>query len=299
MKIDEYMFIEIGREEGAAPKLNHGFPEHIERLILIDGLPFGTPNDGVYKIVKLDGELYLTLLHMKPNEDYGLALSIKMNDKIIEKNPLGFIKSMSKVVTKVLAENGENLPNNLELEYVKPATKYESYKNLSEFIFSLLIEDNSIIIGELDEINLFIASVLECVPVTQKKDLTIIVNNSTIDKNVIMTGIPISDKSLKLLDRISGKYTIVFLPTKTAYGKYSSPFTKKVAKLFEDGDVDRIKEEISYFFADAVSSNELFVAADYAVQRKVAVSDATLMLWLRANYYHLELEKDIFSELED
>ena len=174
----------------------------------------------------------------------------------------------------------------------------EFFDNFENFIFSVLSEQNTLVVGEKDDLKNFLIRFYEYIPKEMKKYLTLIGNSSTLNDNVGLQAIIITDEVLKIIDAKKGNYSTLFLPMKTAYGAFTSPFCKKMAQLFTEGKKESVKEELLSFFKLAIESDEIKSKADFASEKDVSLADASLLLWMRANHYELELEKGFFEQLD-
>ena len=295
MKIDKFAFLEIGRKEGASAKQVSGITENVIQKLLIEALPLGNPENDVFKIIALDGVMYLSFLSLSDKEDYGLALVICLDNNLLGLNPFGFLDDIAKVLPYHLNDQGSNLPKHLELEYTNPPMFIDNYENFDSFIFSLLTQQKTLVIGDKEELWKFLAGLFHFIPTKLKRYITLSANSSNFNNHVYLHALPLSNEVLKSLDEKKGKYTVLFLPAKIAYGKFTSPFCKKIASLFEEKQEEILEQELINFFVKAVESSDLPVLADYAVENNLSLADSSLLIWMRANHYNLEVPKVILE----
>jgi hypothetical protein len=295
MKINTFAFLEIGRKEGASAKLVSGLTDNIVKKLLIEALPLGNPENEVFKVITIEEEIYLSFLLLSAKEDYGLALVIYFNKDIFKLNPFGFLKGIRKILSEHIRDPERNLPKSLDVDYIEPELFIDNYANFDSFIFSLLTQQKTLVIGEKEELWRFLAGLFHFIPSEMKRYLTLTANSSSFTNNVFLHAIPISDEVLKILDEKKGSHTILFLPTKVAYGKFSSPFCKKIASLFINNEEKLLENELIKFFAKAVESDDLPASADYAAENNLSLADASLLIWMRANNFDLEVPKGILE----
>ncbi len=298
MKIEKYAIVEIGREKGASALYSSSLTAEVLKELLIEALPLGNPESKVFKIVTIGKELYLSSLLMKENEDHGYALIVNLNSEAMKFNPIGFIESMNKVLTSIIANNGNSYPKELDLEYRIPQFKPDIYENFDNFIFSVLTQQKSLIVGEQDELTNFLIDFYEYIPNELKKYITLIANSSNLTNKVYLHALPVSDEVLKIIDGKQGEYTVLFLPMKTAYGTFTSPFCKKIAELFAEQKKESIKEELMHFFKLAIESSDIIPTADFAAKMNMTLADASLLQWMRSNHYKLEVQKSLFEQIQ-
>ncbi|MHA1557596.1 MAG: hypothetical protein ACTSPM_11765 [Candidatus Heimdallarchaeota archaeon] len=297
MKITNFAIIEIGREKGASALHVSGLSDKILKQLLIDALPQGNPESEFFKIVKIENDLFISSLLLADNEDYGLAMILKLDSTLQEVNPIGFIEGMNKLLKSFLT-NSEDIPETLDLSYQKIALSDSTYENFDTIIFSILTQQKTLVVGEKEEITSFLANLFEFIPNSLKQYLTLIANSTNLSNNVAIHALVVTDDVLKIIDNKKGEYTILFLPTKTAYGSFSSPFCKKIAQLFEEQKKESIKEELIHFFKISIESEEIVPMADFAAEHHITLADASLLQRMRAGYFDLEVEKGFFEQTE-
>jgi hypothetical protein len=295
MKITKFAFLEIGRREGASAKFVAGISENIIQRLLIEALPLGNPENEVFKVITINDEIYLSFLSLSENEDYGLALVICFDDDLKELNPFGFLKGIKKILPDHVKNQGNTLPKILEVDYEDPPMFIDDYQNFDTFIFSLLTQQKTFVIGDKEELWNFLAGLFHFIPTALKRYLTLSANSSNFTNQVYLHALPLSNEVLKILDEKKGKYTVLFLPTKVAYGKFTSPFCKKIASLFEEKKEEILEQELIRFYAKSVESKELPILADYAVENDLSLADASLLIWMRANHFDFEVPKGILE----
>ena len=295
MKINNFTILEIGRKKGASAKLTSGLSDITVQKLLFDALPLGNPETEVFKIITIEKESYLSFLQLSEKEDYGLALVISLGNGLTKLNPFGFIDEMKKFLLQHVDDHGENLPKTLDLDYKNPDVKLGEYENFEAFIFSLLTQQSTLVIGEKDELKLFLAGLYEFVPTELKRYLTLIGNSSNFTNGVNLHALPVSKEVLKVIDEKRGSHTILFLPTNMAYGTFTSPICEKIVSLQKNNEEDEIEKVLLNLFEKATESNDLPSIADYAAENKVSLADASLILWMRANHFDLEVPKGILE----
>ncbi|MHA1211083.1 MAG: hypothetical protein ACTSSH_01355 [Candidatus Heimdallarchaeota archaeon] len=298
MITENFALIEIGRKKGASALQTVGLSDDLVKRLLIEALPTGNPENEFFKISKIEQDLFISSLILEENEDYGLALIVKLDDELQKFNPICLIDSMNKVIQSCLANKDKTLEKTLDLEYNGTELVNDVYENFDNFIFSILSEQKTLVVGEKDDLMNFLITFYEYIPDEMKRHLTLIANSSTINDQVGLQALILSDEVLKIIDQKKGEYSTLFLPMKAAYGAYTSPFCKKVAQLFAESKKESIKEELIHFFKIAIESKEIIPTADFAAANDFPLADASLLLWMRANYYELELEKGFFEQLK-
>ncbi|MHA1185844.1 MAG: hypothetical protein ACTSSK_03075 [Candidatus Heimdallarchaeota archaeon] len=297
MIIENFALIEIGRKEGASALQIQGLTEELVKTLLIEALPLGNPENEFFKITKIENKLFLSSLILDEDKDYGLALIVEFDDGLQNYNPICLIDSLNSLLKTCLLNKEKSLAKSLEFDYNEIEQSFDVYENFDNFIFSILSEQNTLILGEKDELKSFLANFYEYIPNELKKYLTLIANSSKLNNKVGLQALVLSDEILKVIDTKKGEYSTLFLPMKTAYGAYTSPFCKKVALLFADHKKESIKEELIHFFKLAIESKEIVPTADYAAAIDLPLADASLLLWMRANHYDIKLEKSFFEQL--
>ena len=295
MKIKNFAFLEIGRKEGASAKSSVGLADDVVKKLLIEALPLGNPENEVFKIIAIEQKLYLSFLRLSDLEDYGLALVIHLDKDLINLNPFGFLDGINKILSAHIKDQGRNLLKSLDVDYSEPEVFIDKYENFDSFIFSLLTQQKTLVIGEKNELWKFLAGLYEFIPPELKKHLTLVANSSNFTNSVFLHALPVSEEVLKILDEKKGSYTILFLPTKVAYGKFSSPFCKKIASLFIDNKEELLEQELLKFFLKAVEADDLPPTADFAAENHLSLADASLLIWMRANHFDLEIPKGILE----
>ncbi|MHA1126808.1 MAG: hypothetical protein ACTSO7_07570 [Candidatus Heimdallarchaeota archaeon] len=298
MITENFALIEIGRQKGASALQIVGLTEDLVNQLLIEALPLGNPENEFFKISKIENELFISSLILDNDEDYGLALIIKFDEELQKLNPINLITSMNRLLTTSLKNKEKTIENSLNLEYQETEVEDDTYENFENFIFSILSEQNTLVVGSKDELKNFLIKFYDYIPNEMKKFLTLIANSSTLNDKVGLQAIILTDEVLKIIDAKKGNYTTLFLPMKTAYGAYTSPFCIKIAQLFAEGKRESVKEELMAFFKLAIESKDIVPKADFASEKDVSLADASLLLWIRANHYDLELEKGFFEQLE-
>ncbi|NHJ85011.1 MAG: hypothetical protein FK734_06085 [Asgard group archaeon] len=298
MIFKNYALVEIGREKGASALKVVGFSEELMKKLLIEALPLGDPENEVFKLVTVDKNLYLSSLLLVEDQDSGVALIIQIDDKALKLNPLGFLDSINDLLQPIISNPATVLPDEIVLEYKESPVTEAVYENLDNFIFSILTRQKTLVVGEKIQLKEFLTMFYSYIPNELKKHITLIGNTSNVTNRVALTGLVLNDYVLKIIDSNKGEYTILFLPAKTAYGLYTSPFCKKIAKLYEEHNREVIIDEIKKFFEMAISSNDIIPVADFAAKNNLAVADASLIQWMRANYYDLPIERNILEQLE-
>ena len=298
MKIDNFVFVEIGREKGASAAYSSGLSDGCLKKLLIEALPLGNPENEVFKIVRVEKDLFLSSLILADDEDHGFALIIQLNSETQELNPIGFLDSMNNVLKSILKEDAIEYPKELDLVYNNPQFTTEVYENFDNFIFSVLTEQKTLVVGEQDELRNFLANLYEYIPGELKRHITLIANSSNLTNKVFLHAIPVSEEVLRIIDGKQGDYTVLFLPMKTAYGTFTSPFCKKIATLFAEQKKESIKEELLRFFELAIESSDIIPTADFAAKMDLTLADASLLQWMRSNYFGLEVQKSLLEQLQ-
>ncbi len=298
MKITNFTLVEIGREKGASAIQTSGLSDEVMKTLLIDALPLGNPENKVFKIISIEQNLYLSSLLLDDKKDYGLALIIKLDQELQKFNPIGLLDGMNTILREAMKAESKILPKELDLDYNENDSFVGEIENFDLFIFSVFTQQKTLIIGEQDDIKNFLADFYNFIPNELKRHITLIANSSNLTNKVFLHALPVSDDILKIIDGKKGEYTILFLPMKTAYGSFTSPFSKKIANLFFERKKESAKEEIMHIFQLAIESKEIIPTADFAAEKHVTLADASLILWIRANHYDLEVQKSILEQME-
>ena len=298
MKITNFVIVEIGREKGASALYHSGLSDDIVKKLLIEALPLGNPENKVFKIVTVENELFMSSLLLADNEDHGFALIVKLDAETLKLNPIGFLNGMNKVLSTILKDDINTYPKELNLDYTDPEFTTNVYENFDNFIFSVLTEQKTLIVGEQEELRNFLANFYEYIPNELKRHITLIANSSNLTNKVNLHALPVSDEVLKIIDGKKGEYTVLFLPMKTAYGTFTSPFCKKIAALVSEQKKESIKEELMQFFKLAIESSDIIPPADFAAQQNMTLADASLLLWMRSNHYDIEVQMSLLEQLQ-
>ena len=298
MKIENFALIEIGRQKGASALQNVGMDDAQVKELLIEALPLGNPENEFFKISRIGKDLFISSLILEDSKDYGLALIVKFDSELQKHNPILLIDNMNQILTKCLKNDIKTLENSLNIEYNEITQETEAFENFDNFIFSILTEQKTLVVGEKAELKKFLSSFYEFMPNDMKRHLTLIANSSTLNDRVGLQALILTDEVLKVIDAKKGDYTTLFLPMKTAYGSYTSAFCKNIAKLYSENKKASVKEELMHFLKMAIQTQELPPVGDFAAENDLQISDASLVLWMRANHFELELEKGFFEQLQ-
>ncbi|MCF2143089.1 MAG: hypothetical protein K9W42_05260 [Candidatus Heimdallarchaeota archaeon] len=298
MKFQNYIFIEIERKKGASIAFNNGIDLTIAEKLLIEALPSGSPTDKFYRLIKLEGHLFLSVLHLMEKQDYGLALVVELSDESLEKNPIGIMNGCYTFLENLLAQSEVKFPEELEIKVKETNLMFDEFKDFDFLIFALLTSQKTVIVGDKNELEEFIGTMFECIPPQLRGHIRLGANVSTITDGEEISLVIISERVLRALDNRKKNYTVLLLPLKTAYGIYSSSKCKHIAKLYKEKKIESIKEEIQQLFNLALKSDELLPVADFAAKEHLEMADAFLVQWIRANHFGLEIEKSILEELD-
>ncbi|MHA1211368.1 MAG: hypothetical protein ACTSSH_02800 [Candidatus Heimdallarchaeota archaeon] len=298
MKVTKFAFVEIERQKGASPLHVSKLSDALMKKLLIEALPQGSPENEFFKIAKIDNEIFISSLLLADNEDYGLALIVQFDDSLQQYNSIGLIDGMNTILAKQLKDTKQTIPEELTVDYKDIELTDDVYEGFDNFIFSVFTQQKTLVVGEKDELKSFLTNIFEFIPDELKHDITLIANSTNLTNNVGIHALVITDEVLKLIDAKKGEYTTLFLPMKTSYGLYTSPFCKKIAKLFAEHKKESIKEELLHFYKLALESDEMKPIADFAADHDLALADASLIQWIRANHYEIKLEKSFYEQLE-
>lgn len=298
MKMTNFVIVEIGREKGASALYYSGLSDNIMKKLLIEALPLGNPENKVFKITTVDDELFMSSLLLADNEDHGYALIVKLDTETLKLNPIGFLNGMNKVLSTIVKDDINTYPKELNLDYTDPEFTTIVYENFDNFIFSVLSQQKTLIVGEQEELSNFLANFYEYIPNELKRHITLIANSSNLTNKVNLHALPVTDEVLKIIDGKQGEYTVLFLPMKTAYGTFTSQFCKKIAALVAEQKKESIKEELMQFIKLAIESSDIIPTADFAAQQNMTLADASLLQWMRSNHYGLEVQKSLLEQLQ-
>jgi hypothetical protein len=296
MNIPKFAYIEIERTKGASVVQNNGIgSEYLDKLLL-EALPTGSPTDKFYKVLRINNYVYLSILHILDEKDYGLCLVIELTDDLAMKNPIGFVDSSYDHLIKVINQKND-LTASLNLTYKNITPEFNDYKDFDTIIFALLTLQKIVIVGESQNMQTLMSTIFECIPPSLRGHISFAANMTNISNDEKVSLVPISERVLKALDSRKEDYNVLLLPLNTAYGTYSSPICKKIAQLYKEEKCENIKEEIGHLFKLANESKELEVIADFAATHDLSIADASLIMWIRANQFDLEMEKTILESL--
>ncbi len=170
--------------------------------------------------------------------------------------------------------------------------------NLESMIFSLLTKQKTIVVGPTLMSEGFITKLKEVFPAEMKDQLSFGKNDNALSEEFDVSTLEMNEDSMKILDKAQGKYTVIFLPSNQIFGKYTSPFCKKIAALLKENKIESLTEEIKLFLQNAIDSEEILPFADYAAINDLHKADASLTMWIRANYYKKEIDKSLFYNEE-
>jgi hypothetical protein len=299
MKIQNYTLIETGRAEGASIKINKGIEEATVKELLIAGLPQGRQTDKYFKLFKINSDYYLSVLHIQSEVDRGLALVIELNDEILQRNPISVVNGIYNYLVEIEKQTDFNAIDTITIKTKAINPLFKSYKDFDALIFAFLTEQRTVIIGNSEELEQFMGTIFECIPPQMRRYIYFAANMTSINNDEIISLVPASERILKALDARKEDYTVLILPLSTTYGIYSSPATKRIAKFYVEEKKESIKEEILHLFQLATESKELENIADFAAKHDIEIADASLILWMRANHFDLQMEKNILEELDN
>jgi hypothetical protein len=175
---------------------------------------------------------------------------------------------------------------------------FAKLENLESMIFSLLTKQKTIVVGPKAMSEGFISKLKEVFPAEMKNQLSFGKNDSALSEEFDVSTLEMNEDSMKILDKAQGKYTVIFLPSNQIFGQYTSPFCKKIATLLRENKIESLNEEIKLFLHNAIDSEEILPFADYAAINSMHKADASLTMWVRANYYKKEIDKSLFYNEE-
>lgn len=292
VKIKSFAIIEIERSKGASIVKLNGITESIAKKLLIEALPQGEPQDFFVKALSIENQLYLSVLALHKEEDYGLAMVIHIDDELENTNPFGFVEDMYEKLQEYISTK-QSYPDELDIEYHSTYQQYPQIEDLDYFLFALFTKQNVIVIGNKSELIAFIKFIYQVLPPISRSFSSVIINSNDIEHNVHVQGILPSKDIIELITQDPTQNTVVFLSQRKVYGRFSSPFCKKIAKLLFQGKFSEIQTEITKIFKLATESDEILPVADFAHYYRLNPADASLVLWIRANYYHLATPEDL------
>jgi hypothetical protein len=296
MNITNYTYIQIERTKGASVLLNNRIDATIVDKLLIEALPSGSPTDKFYKLLNIKQHIYLCVLHILDDKDYGLCLVIELANDLAAMNPIGFVDSAYKHLEQVIKDIN-NLPKTLDLTYNEIQPEFQEYSDFDSVIFSLFTMQKTIVVGEHEELQKVMGTILECIPPELRGLISFAANMTNISSDEKISLVPISERILRALDSRKEDYTVLLLPLKQSFGKYTAPICKKIAQLYRQEKCESIKDEIGYLFKLAAESKELETIADFAAKHDMGIADASLIMWIRANYYDLEMQHSFLEQI--
>lgn len=296
VEINNFLVAKIDRSKGAEIYQNRNLSEALAKNLLIHALPNGNPEANVVKLTTLDERIFLTYLKLRNNEDSGMALILEVDEQILQRNPLGYTKSMENIVSSLLTKDKEL--EQVDISYQQPDFLNGDYKKLDTVVFNLLTRQKTFLVGERERAFQFIAKVLECVPQELQIYLPFIIQSSSLNEEATLISLPFREEIMKTLDKNKGEFTVLFLPTREAYGLYTSPFCEHIANLFEKNELQEIKQLIKKYYDLAVQTETIIPPADFAEQKKIPVADAILIQWMRANHYEKEFDRGFLDTLD-
>jgi hypothetical protein len=177
-------------------------------------------------------------------------------------------------------------------------TDFAKLENLESMIFSLLTKQKTIVVGPKAMSEGFISKLKEVFPAEMINQLSFGKNNNTLSEEFDVSTLEMNEDSMKILDKTQGKYAVIFLPSNQIFGQNTSPFCKKIAALLKENKIESLNEEIKVFLQNAIDSEEILPFADYAAIKGMNKADASLMMWIRANYYKKEIDESLFKNEE-
>ena len=177
----------------------------------------------------------------------------------------------------------------------------ETIKKLEHFdslVFALLTRQKTIVVGLGQQADDFSNNIQQLLPDNLRNSIRYLSGEKSLDTDSTLIGVEMNEETMKLLDKTGGKHTVVFLPNSEVYGQFTSPFCKKIAQLLQEDKLSKLKEELSIFYDKAIESDEITTPADYMAIHGLNKADASLLLWMRALHYGIEVDKTLFSNME-
>lgn len=295
MIISEFGLVDISRKHGARFIKKYGLKENLDQ-ILGHCLPFGQPAPESVKYVHLNEETYLTYMRTY-EEDKGLALIINISNPLeADFNPLNYLESMKQYVEQ---NDDTNANPQLGLNSKKNALKSYSLENIDTAIYSLLTKQKIYSVGSHEEVLELINIILEILPTSMIQKIDFTSQTNSFSENTLFSGLQLTHENLEHLDAIRNeKNTIIFFPNKTCYGIYSSPITKTLSELFEEGNFSQAKSILDRFINQAIAEPDIDIDPITTAQKyKFKISDAVLLLQIRGVLYNKAIPPKIFDKL--
>jgi len=294
LKFNQYIIYKVNRarRSNAVTIKNIGGEELVKKLA-IEALPFGEPETEVIKVVAINDTLYIATLIM--DGDNGFALVLRLPEEYYQHNTL----SIGETALKKLKElkNTKEYPKEIKLNIIKGKLAFTKIEHMAQLVFSLITKQPTIFLGDKRDIRAILYTFIECVPSELRMYLTFALPSASFNENVTIVALPPTDRNLKLLAENKGKFTVLFLPTKTAFGRYTSPLCEHISELFARGEAQEIQSLLKKYYDLAVSSDTLETPADFAEKNNLHIADSILVQWMRANYFNLELDLGFLEHL--
>ena len=163
-------------------------------------------------------------------------------------------------------------------------------------MFSFLTKKRVIIVGDEQVITKILSSLLAIVPLAFRNTLEFVTQSASLPENVNIIGMPNTDDILRELTHAKGSYTIIF-PQDRTYGPFTSKACKKIAHMIENGDSENVKNELNTLIQLAQDTSDLPLALDFAKQHNLHLSDAQLVLLIRASYFGKAIPTDLLESV--
>lgn len=274
MIINDWGLFEVTRERVDFVKV-HGIKNDPE--ILTKVLPYGTPTGRAVKHLSIEGKVYFSYIDMSSEVGKGLVFCFDRDQ--INLNLMDLLPTMENLVA-----DPNQLDGPLTCDPQPRNPKPIKTKNFDSAVFAFLARLTTIVVGEEEEIFDLIYSVSAVVPPDMRLRLEFVTHSTSLSENVKIIGMPLSDEVLGELEGDRGSYTFIF-PEDRVYGQYSSKISQKIANLVKKGDYDKVGHELEELYNIVRMTDELPPALELKDQFGIHLSDAQLILVMRANYF--------------
>lgn len=298
MKIKEYGFVDISRKDGASFTLTSNLTED-EETLLISCLPFGEVkrSSKIFKQKSILGNTFISLIRVEEDgSGKGILVKLPKPHGVIS-NPVMLLSQLDESLESLALNQITELEIRSDLEQQKvPPFRVT---NSEVLISSILAGIPTYVLGTHEQVTGIMSYLYTLFPPELHTFLDITSQTSSFSDNTFIMGIPISLPNLERLDQLSSeKNTVVFVDNNTCYGNYSTPLTKKIAKLAGRGKYVEGRQEIQNLYQLAIQDGDVAVnIAEFAKANKMSASDATLVIKLRSRLFNKKTNLSHFERL--
>ena len=274
MVIDNWGIFEVTRDQVVFRNITGHV---LEPTNLTEILPFGTFEGESVKQIILKNYIYFTYFRIHADQGNGIVIVIDTSKN--SSNLMNYIQDLKNVL-----ENKDTVKGPLILNESYSQAANIKIKDFDTAIFSFLTKKRMVIVGDENDVFKIIYSLFSVVPITLRNTLEFVTHSASLTENVNIIGMPHADDILRELFNAKGSYTIVFSNDRS-YGSFTSKSCKKISQMLENGNIEDVKKELNMLFQLAQTNSDMPSALDFAKQNNLHLSDAQLILIMRAIHF--------------